>query len=177
MRKIMSVTRLRRMPKLVLKKPKAMTQVSVIGNQLAKLLANTYCLYLKTQNFHWNITGPNFYMLHLFLEKQYEELGEAADVIAERMRALKLRAPGSFSEFTKLMSLSDAKRGTPSKDMIKILAADHEAIVAMIRKVLSTDIIKEDEGTQDLFIQRLREHEKTIWMLTAHFSPSSGQES
>jgi starvation-inducible DNA-binding protein len=100
-----------------------------IGDELTHLLAGTYSLYLKTQNYHWNVTGPNFHSLHLMFEEQYTQLADAIDVIAERIRALKIRVPASFSQFTKLSVLKDDNTSPNSKEMIKHLLKDHETII------------------------------------------------
>lgn len=149
-------------------KGKTNASVDIVTQQLSKLLANTYCLYLKTQNYHWNVTGPTFIMLHGLFESQYEELADASDLIAERIRALHAHAPGSFAEFSKLMSLSEAKKGASSKVMLESLTADHETVIEMLITFLGTEGVKKDEATQDLLIERLRAHEKTHWMLKSH---------
>lgn len=138
---------------------------SKIADELAHILADTYILYLKTQNFHWNVTGPNFHSLHLMFEEQYNQLADAVDVIAERIRALEVAAPASFANFLKLTSLKEENGVPSSKDMIKQLLKDHETIVSQSYDSLAKAQKAEDEATADLLINRIREHEKTAWML------------
>jgi starvation-inducible DNA-binding protein len=135
------------------------------GDELTHLLAGTYSLYLKTQNFHWNVTGPNFHSLHLMFEEQYQQLAEAVDVVAERIRALKCKVPASFSQFMKLTILKDETGHPTSKDMIKQLLKDHETIALQCYNILPKASKAHDEATTDLLIERIREHEKTAWML------------
>lgn len=136
---------------------------------LKVLLANTYTLYLKTQNYHWNVKGPTFIMLHEFFEEQYKALGEAADTIAERIRALGSRAPGSYAEFSKLKTLTEAKpEETNAHAMLDDLIKDHTEMKHMIPMLLEQARSEGDEVTQDLLIERLEYHEKILWMLRAH---------
>ncbi|TFH12838.1 MAG: DNA starvation/stationary phase protection protein [Nitrosomonadales bacterium] len=138
---------------------------SEIAAGLSKLLADTYSLYLKTHNFHWNVTGPMFQTLHLMFETQYNELALAVDLIAERIRSLGFPAPGSYSEFKRLSSISETS-GTPkAKEMIKILVEGQEAIVRTARSVFPAAENASDEATADLLTQRIQLHEKTAWML------------
>jgi starvation-inducible DNA-binding protein len=136
-----------------------------IGDELSHLLAGTYSLYLKTQNFHWNVTGPNFHSLHLMFEGQYQQLAEALDVIAERIRALRFKVPASFTQFMKLTILKEENGHPTSKDMIKQLLKDHETIVLQCNNILPKASKAHDEATMDLLIERIRDHEKTAWML------------
>jgi starvation-inducible DNA-binding protein len=136
-----------------------------IGDELTHLLAGTYSLYLKTQNYHWNVTGPNFHSLHLMFEEQYKQLAEAIDVIAERIRALKIKVPASFSQFMKLSVLKDENSAPTSKEMIKHLLKDHETIILQAYNILPKASKAQDEATMDLLIERIREQEKTAWML------------
>lgn len=139
---------------------------------LSKFLANTYVLYVKTQNFHWNIVGDGFYFLHKMLEEQYEELAEVADEIAERLRALDRHAPGTMKDFLRLSTLKEAEeRKYSAMEMIRILANDHQTISKDLRDWIP-ETTKHDEGTADLFIQRLRAHDKTAWMLKSHLEKS-----
>jgi starvation-inducible DNA-binding protein len=136
---------------------------------LKVLLANTYTLYVKTQNFHWNVKSPNFIMFHEFFESQYEALAEAVDKIAERIRALNERAPGSLAEFIKLKSLEEAKpEEIDIKAMLNALIKDHTEIHRTIGMLLDQARKEGDEVTQDLLIERLEYHEKILWMLKAH---------
>lgn len=132
---------------------------------LACFLADTYLLYLKTQNFHWNVTGAHFISLHHLFETQYEQLSEATDVLAERIRALKARAPGSFSEFLKLASLEEAEDGISAETMVESLCKDHEAMSDAANRMIQAAQEAGDEVTVDMLIERKTEHDKTAWML------------
>ncbi|AJD49881.1 DNA-binding stress protein [Isoalcanivorax pacificus W11-5] len=139
-----------------------------VAAALARLLAETYTLYLKTHNFHWNVTGPNFHALHLMFEQQYTELATAVDTLAERIRALGQRAPGSYAEFAKLSAVKDAS-GTPDAEaMLAELAADHKLVAEQADRVLRVAQEHGDEGTSSIAGDRIELHEKTVWMLTAH---------
>ena len=143
-------------------------QRRAIAGGLSKLLADTYTLYLKTHNFHWNVTGPQFNSLHLMFEGQYTELALAVDLIAERIRALGEPAPGSYSAFAALSSIKEAD-GTPAaEDMVRILAEDQLAVVRTARAVFPLADAAHDEPTADLLTQRMQVHEKTAWMLRAN---------
>jgi len=139
-----------------------------VSHTLKILLADTYVLYLKTQNYHWNVKGPHFYTLHRFFEEQYEALAEAVDVIAERLRAIGEEAPASFKAYLDLTTLTEAQNKIEAFAMIKDLQASHEALGKTLRLVLESAEKQEDEATQDLITERMREHEKTIWMLQSH---------
>jgi starvation-inducible DNA-binding protein len=136
-----------------------------IADELLHFLADTYTLYLKTQNFHWNVTGPNFHSLHQMFEEQYNELAEAVDLIAERIRALKCSVPASFAQFMKLTSLKEETTIPSTKDMLKHLMKDHETIVHHAYIILSKAEKVNDQGTMDMLVERMRAHEKTAWML------------
>ena len=132
---------------------------------LKKLLADTYTLYLKTHNFHWNVEGPQFRELHLMFEEQYTELATAVDDIAERIRALGSPAPGTYSELNELTVIEETP-GVPSSDsMIQILTEDNEAVVRTARKVLEQSQKAGDESSASLIGDRMVIHEKTAWML------------
>jgi starvation-inducible DNA-binding protein len=136
-----------------------------IAKNLSNLLADTYSLYLKTHNFHWNITGPMFNTLHLMFETQYNELWTAADLIAERIRALDVYAPGSYTQFGKLTSIKE-ETGVPEwKEMVQQLVDGHEAVARTGREVFRIADKADDQPTADLATQRMQEHEKTAWML------------
>jgi len=138
---------------------------SEIAIGLSKLLADTYSLYLKTHNFHWNVTGPMFQTLHLMFETQYNELALAVDLIAERIRSLGFPAPATYSEFARLSSIRETS-GTPkAEEMIEILVEGQEAIVRTARTVFPVAESASDEATADLLTQRIQLHEKTAWML------------
>ncbi|MGM0578386.1 MAG: Dps family protein [Myxococcota bacterium] len=132
---------------------------------LSHLLADTYTLYLKTQNFHWNVTGPMFRTLHNMFEEQYQALAEANDTIAERIRALGGVAPGTYEEFGRLTSIEEHDGRMPAKQMIMDAVHGHETCVRTARKMLPTVEGAKDEATLDLLTERLASHEKTAWML------------
>ena len=136
-----------------------------IAHGLSKVLADTYTLYLKTHNFHWNVTGPMFNTLHLMFEGQYNELALATDMLAERIRSLGVFAPGSYAEFSKLTSIKEAKGVPDSDEMINQLVLGHEAVARTARELFPTADKAEDEATADLLTQRIQLHEKTAWML------------
>lgn len=136
-----------------------------IAQGLSRFLADSYTLYLKTHNFHWNVTGPMFNTLHTMFETQYNELALAVDLIAERIRALDAFAPGSYGEFAKLTSIPEAKGNLGAKEMIAQLLEGNEAVVRTARAVFPVAEKASDEATQDLLTQRIQLHEKTAWML------------
>lgn len=136
-----------------------------IAKGLSHLLADTYTLYLKTHNFHWNVTGPMFQTLHLMFETQYTELAVAVDLIAERIRSLGFPAPGTYSEYAKLSSISETAGVPKAQDMIRILVEGQEAVVRTARSIYSVAEEASDEATADLLTQRIQLHEKTAWML------------
>jgi starvation-inducible DNA-binding protein len=136
-----------------------------IVEHLSKFLADTYVLYLKTQNFHWNVEGAMFVQLHSIFEEQYKALAEAADVIAERIRALGFYAPASFSQYANLASLQEVTRVPTDKEMITQLLEDQELLARSIRASLSFIESAQDQATVDMLIQRMTAHEKNAWML------------
>lgn len=136
-----------------------------IAKGLSALLADSYTLYLKTHNFHWNVTGPMFQTLHLMFETQYTELATAVDLIAERIRSLGHYAPGSYKQFASLTSLDEADGVPNAKDMIRQLVEGQEAVARTARKVFPMAEKASDEATADLLTQRIQLHEKTAWML------------
>jgi starvation-inducible DNA-binding protein len=138
---------------------------SEIVEGLSKLLADSYTLYLKTHNYHWNVTGPMFTTLHELFEEHYLELAVAVDVIAERIRALGEFAPGSYQAFSKLTEIKEETEVPEAKQMIKNLLDSHETIIRHARKVITSDAIEGDEVSADLLTQRMEFHEKTAWML------------
>ncbi len=139
-----------------------------IAEGLSVLLADTYTLYLKTHNFHWNVTGPQFNSLHLMFEGQYKELALAVDVIAERIRALAEPAPGSYAAYARLSTIKEAEGLPPAEEMVRILAEDQLAVVRTARSVFPMADEAHDEPTADLLTQRMQVHEKTAWMLRAN---------
>ena len=136
-----------------------------VSQALSNVLADTFTLYLKTHNFHWNVVGPMFQTLHLMFEEQYNELWLAGDAIAERIRALGCVAPGSYREFSKLTYLQEAEAVPSATEMIAELLSDHETSARTARWALSVARTAVDAPTEDLLIQRVRAHEKTAWML------------
>jgi starvation-inducible DNA-binding protein len=136
-----------------------------IAQGLSNLLADTYTLYLKTHNFHWNVTGPMFRTLHLMFEEQYNELALAVDLIAERIRALGFPAPGTYREFAQLSSISEDEGVPSAEEMIRKLVEGQEAVVRTARSLFSAVDQAHDEPTADLLTQRMQVHEKTAWML------------
>ncbi len=134
-------------------------------NALHVLLASSYFLYLKTQNFHWNVTGKAFHSYHLMFQEQYEELAEAIDEIAERIRALGYFPKGSFASFAKSTLVEDAEGVSPPMKMIERLLLDHEILVHHLRKELPLAEKVGDGATADFINKRLALHEKTAWML------------
>ena len=141
-----------------------------IADGLGRVLADSYTLYLKTHNFHWNVTGPHFSQLHLMFETHYNELAIAVDDIAERIRALGAFAPGSYSQFAELSSIKD-ETGQPNwKEMVTQLVDGHEAVVRTCRTVLKLAQDADDESTASLIGDRMSIHEKTAWMLRSLLS-------
>lgn len=139
-----------------------------VVEQLSKLLASSYILYLKTQNYHWNVTGPMFTTLHALFETQYTELAAAIDEIAERIRALDAKAPGSFAAFAKLSPVKE-ETGQPTADkMIRKLVADQGAIDKIAHDLFDAADAVEDQATADLATRRLDVHQKNAWMLRSH---------
>jgi starvation-inducible DNA-binding protein len=136
-----------------------------ITDGLAHLLADTYTLYLKTHNYHWNVTGPMFQTLHLMFETQYNELALAVDLIAERIRALGAPAPGSYREFAALSAVSEDDDHPDAMEMIRRLVGGQETVARTARSLFPIVEAAHDEPTADLLTQRLQIHEKTAWML------------
>ena len=136
-----------------------------IATQLSRLLADSYSLYLKTHNYHWNVTGPQFNSLHLMFEQQYTELATAVDAIAERIRALGIAAPGSYSEFARLTSIEEAKGGETADEMVRQLVAGQETVARTAREAFPVADDANDQPTADLLTQRMQIHEKNAWML------------
>jgi starvation-inducible DNA-binding protein len=136
-----------------------------IADGLGRLLADTYTLYLKTHNYHWNVTGPMFQTLHLMFETQYNELALAVDLVAERIRALGFPAPASYAAFSKLTTVTEEEGVPKAEEMIRQLVRDHETVVRTARRIFPVVEKANDEPTADLLTQRLQVHEKTAWML------------
>jgi starvation-inducible DNA-binding protein len=136
-----------------------------IADGLAKLLADSYTLYLKTHNFHWNVKGPMFLTLHTMFEQQYTELALAVDLVAERIRALGHPAPGSYAQFTRLSSIREETGVPHAQDMVRQLVEGQEAVARTAREVFPAVERAGDQATMDLLTQRLQAHEKNAWML------------
>ncbi len=136
-----------------------------ITDGLSRLLADTYTLYLKTHNYHWNVTGPMFQTLHLMFETQYTELALAVDLIAERIRSLGAPAPGTYREFAALSSVPEDDDRPDATEMIRRLVAGQETVARTARSIYPVVETAHDEPTADLLTQRLQVHEKTAWML------------
>jgi starvation-inducible DNA-binding protein len=135
---------------------------------LSRLLADSYTLYLKTHNYHWNVTGPMFNTLHTMFETEYSELALAVDEIAERIRAVGARAPGSYREFSELASVRDDSNTSDAKKMIANLVADQEKVANAARRVIAAAEAAGDQASADLGVRRIEVHEKNAWMLRSH---------
>ena len=145
-----------------------------IAEGLGKLLADSYTLYLKTHNYHWNVTGPMFNTLHLMFEAQYTELALAVDLIAERIRALGHPAPGSYKRYVELSTIKE-EDGVPSAhDMIRQLVAGQEAVARTARAAFKVADAADDQPTADLLTQRMEVHEKNAWMLRVLLEDGGG---
>lgn len=136
-----------------------------IAAGLSKLLADSYTLYLKTHNYHWNVTGPLFNTLHTMFEEEYTELATAVDEIAERIRALGIDAPGSYAAFAALTTIDEAAGGESAVEMIRQLVVGQETVVRTARTVFIAADEANDQPTADLLTQRMHIHEKNAWML------------
>jgi starvation-inducible DNA-binding protein len=136
-----------------------------IAAGLSRVLADTYTLYLKTHNFHWNVTGPMFQTLHLMFETHYNELALAVDLVAERIRALGVAAPGTYKKFAELSSIQEDEGVPKADDMIRKLVEGHETVARTSRQVFKIAEEVSDQPTCDLLTQRMQVHEKTAWML------------
>jgi starvation-inducible DNA-binding protein len=137
------------------------------AEELSKLLADSYTLYLQTHNFHWNVTGLHFRELHLMFEEHYTELAIAVDDIAERIRTLDFVAAGTYKEFAKLSSIEEVEGVPTANEMTIILTESHERVIRTARDVLKVAQISADESTVSLVSDRMRVHEKIVWMLRA----------
>ena len=136
-----------------------------VAGGLARVLADSYTLYLKSHNFHWNVTGPMFQTLHLMFEQHYNELALAVDELAERIRALGFPAPGTYREFAALSTIKEDDGVPAAMDMVRLLVDGHETVARTAREVFKTADAANDQPTCDLLTQRLQVHEKTAWML------------
>jgi starvation-inducible DNA-binding protein len=140
---------------------------ALIAKHLGGVLADTYVLLLKTQNYHWNVTGPHFHSLHEMFEEQYSELFEAVDEIAERIRTLGRPAPGSMAEFAKAATVPEAKAGLDAEGMVADLMASHQTVLERVHACAHVADEQDDEGTEDLMTRRIAAHQKAVWMLGA----------
>lgn len=141
-----------------------------IAKGLSLLLADSYTLYLKTHNFHWNVTGPMFNTLHLMFEQQYTELHMAVDEIAERIRSLGEFAPGSYMEFGKLTAIKESSGHVSAQEMMEQLLLGHETVAKTARSIFPAAEKGNDEASLDLLTSRIQLHEKTAWMLRSMLS-------
>ena len=139
-----------------------------IADELAKLLAESYTLYLKTHNYHWNVTGPMFHTLHTLFEQQYTELATAVDEIAERIRTLGYKAPGSYTEFAKLSEVMEETGEPKAEAMVQNLTDDHRKVAEQAHRIVRMASENGDEGSVALASGRIEVHEKSAWMLHAH---------
>jgi starvation-inducible DNA-binding protein len=145
-----------------------MTNTKPVTDAAERLLADTYTLYLKTQNYHWNVTGPMFNTLHTLFETQYAELALAADEIAERIRALGAYAPGSYAAFGRLTVIGEAEPDTRAGDMIRKLAEDQTLLAKSAKALIAAGTAAGDDVSVDLGVRRMQVHEKNAWMLRSH---------
>jgi starvation-inducible DNA-binding protein len=138
---------------------------AAIAQGLSKVLADTYLLYLKTHNFHWNVEGPMFQTLHVMFMEQYTEAWNAIDLVAERIRALGHYAPGTYKQYLKLGSIKETEGVPRAEQMVKLLIEALEAVVRTARSVLPLAERANDQPTLDVLTQRMDVHEKNAWML------------
>jgi starvation-inducible DNA-binding protein len=139
-----------------------------IAQALSHFLADSYAIYLKTQNFHWNVKGPHFFALHFLFEKQYSELSEALDEIAERIQALGFHVDASFASFQKECCIKDDRKPMPARKMVERLLSSHEELIRCAREIATIAEEGNDQATVDLMARRLGTHEKMAWMLRSH---------
>ena len=141
--------------------------MSDLMNKLSIIMADTYALYLKTQNYHWHVKGPHFKTLHELFEAQYRELAEAVDAVAERMLMMGHKAPATFKEFERLKTIKDGDSGLTSNQMVSELATDNSTLVKDLNKAMFLAQNANDEGTVNLLSERVAVHQKAHWMLSA----------
>lgn len=145
---------------------KATTQIC---ERLAHFMADSFVVYMKTLNFHWNMIGENFYMYHKLLEDQYNEAIIGIDAVAERIRQLGLQAPANMAEILSLSCIKESKAKLSQLQMVKELANDNSLLVEHCREIINYSDEEDDQGTSDLLIDRMRAHDKNAWMLRSHF--------
>lgn len=138
---------------------------AAIAKGLSRLLADTYVVYLKTHNFHWNVEGPMFQTLHQMFMEQYTETWNAIDLVAERIRSLGHYAPGTYKEYLGLARIKETPGVPKAEQMVKLLIEGQEAVVRTAREVLPVAERADDQPTLDLLTQRMQVHEKNAWML------------
>ena len=148
--------------------PKATKQEKQVIEALSNLLADSYTLYLKTHNYHWNVSGPMFTTLHTLFETQYTELALAVDEIAERIRSIGAPAPGSYAQFSELTKLKEAIGVPPAVEMVEQLVHDQVLVTQSARKVVAASERAGDQASADLGVRRIQTHEKNAWMLRSH---------
>ncbi len=146
---------------------------AAISEALSKVLADSFVLYLKTHNYHWNVTGPMFQTLHMMFMGQYTELWNALDEIAERIRSLGFPAPGTFKEFIKLSSMKEQEGVMSADGMIRELIAGQDAVTRACRSALKVAEKADDQPSVDIMVQRLQIHEKNAWMLRSLIDTSA----
>ncbi len=139
--------------------------MSKIKNHLEIILANTYSLYLKTQNFHWNVTGPNFKSLHELFALHYEEMIPAIDILAERVRTLGSKVDGSYENFARLTKFRSANKDLNSKDMVQELINSNKILIELLKEGVEIAQQERDEASADILIGRTEAHQKNVWML------------
>ena len=138
-----------------------------IAKRLGVILADSYQIFIKTQGVHWNVTGPLFYSIHSLTEDQYQNLFEAVDELAERIRALGELTPASYTKYGKLSAIEDDDEPATAEGMVAILAKDHETVCESLRNAIAFCEGKDDFVTADMLTERLAWHEEAIWMLGA----------
>ena len=138
-----------------------------VAESLKTALADTYALYLKTQNYHWNVTGPNFKTLHLLFEKQYNDLALAVDTIAERIRALGTKAPGTWKAYAAVTTIKDGDENADATSMVQELANDQALVIASLQQTLKAAQNTGDEVSIGVVVERMSVHEKAAWMLNS----------
>ncbi|MBL4596798.1 MAG: DNA starvation/stationary phase protection protein [Robiginitomaculum sp.] len=138
-----------------------------VAESLKTALADTYALYLKTQNYHWNVTGPNFKTLHLLFEEQYNDLALAVDTIAERIRALGTKAPGTWKAYAAVTTIKDGDENADATSMVQELANDQALVIASLQQTLKAAQNTGDEVSIGVVVERMSVHEKAAWMLNS----------
>ena len=138
-----------------------------IASHLSNVLANSYVLYTKTQNFHWNVTGHSFHSLHNMFEEQYTDLAEAVDEIAERIRTLGEIAPGRLAKYLATADIKEGDESSTADEMVKTLAEDNMAMAEKLTAIMHKCNELDDEATCDLILKRIEKHEKNSWMLNS----------